>query len=38
MGNIEIKDINNNSYSFSQIYLNEKKELIGTDSKSIFKS
>ena len=26
IGNIEIKDINNNSYNFSQIYLNEKKK------------
>ena len=35
IGNIENKDINNNSYNFSQIYLNEKKkELIGTDSKA----
>ena len=35
VGKIEIKDINNNSYNFSQKYLNErKKELIGTDSKA----
>ena len=35
IGNIKIKDKMNNSYNFSQIYIDErKKELIGTDSKA----
>ena len=35
VGNIDIKDKSNNSYNFSQIYLDEKKkEIIGADSKA----
>ena len=34
-GNIKLVDSNSNSYSFSQIYIDEKKrEIIGTDSKA----
>ena len=34
-GNIEIKDINNNNYNFSEIYIDEKKKkIIGSDIKA----
>ena len=34
-GNIKIKDINNNSYNFSEIYIDEnKKKIIGSDIKA----
>ena len=34
-GNIKIKDINNNDYNFSEIYIDEKKKkIIGTDIKA----
>ena len=34
-GNIEIKDLNNNKYSFSEIYIDEKKKkIIGSDIKA----
>ena len=34
IGNIKVKDKLDNSYNFSQIYIDEKKkEIIGTDSK-----
>ncbi len=34
-GNIEIKDVNNNNYSFSEIYIDEtKKKIIGSDAKA----
>ena len=37
IGNIKVKDKFNNSYNFSQIYIDEKKkEIIGTDSKVFF--
>ena len=35
IGNIEVKDSKNNSYYFTQIYIDEKKkEIVGTDSKA----
>ena len=34
-GNIKIKDINNNNYNFSEIYIDEnKKKIIGSDAKA----
>ena len=34
-GNIKIKDINNNNYSFSEVYIDEnKKKIIGSDVKA----
>ena len=37
IGYIKIKDINENSYEFSQIYIDtKKKEILGTDTKAYF--
>ena len=37
-GNIKIIDNKNNTYEFSQIYIDTKsKEILGTDSKAFFK-
>ena len=37
-GNIEILDVNNNSYNFSEIYIDEnKKKIIGSDIKAFLK-
>tara|TARA_B100001057_G_scaffold495549_2_gene594830 strand:+ start:2089 stop:4488 length:2400 start_codon:yes stop_codon:yes gene_type:complete len=39
VGYIKIEDINNNSYEFSQIYIDtKKKEIIGSDSKAFLNS
>ena len=37
-GNIKVTDINNNNYSFSEVYIDEnKKKIIGTDVKAFLK-
>ena len=34
VGNVKIQDVNENTYEFSQIYIDtKKKEILGTDSK-----
>ena len=38
IGNIKIQDIKDNNYEFSQIYIDTKKEILGTDSKTYFKN
>ena len=39
MGYIKIEDINKNTYEFSQVYIDtKKKEILGTDIKSLYES
>ena len=36
IGLIEIQDYKKNKYEFSQVYIDKKKEILGTDSKTYF--